>query len=549
MNSTEPVSTPISNISRLLRPIAVLLRVSAKRITDGLSMSWCVLFFLAGSMACFGQSATKLAITTHPVFGGANGSLMIVQPVVEIRDASDQLVTTSTAQVEIEIASGNGGTIGGTTRINAVNGIATFTDLTFSGITNESYTFTFKSEPVIVSEPFAYTGGTLLTGRTGGTGWSGAWFGPSSAFPDLILNTTGLSYTNFSTSGARTVYNSGTGGDAGRLLAAASNAKYNVVWLAFLGNYSQQGGGFNNMRLLLGPSTLSGAIGGNDNYANWSIMNNTLTSTAFTSTPLNGTTRLALVKIDYTAGSSSLWMDPVVSTFDGTQTPSMSVSFAPVFDRIDLYNRSSGVSTDEITLASTYKAALHLEQNLSSATSIGVVLPVTWTYFTASCNDAQTLLKWGTANESANSHFIVEKSTDASLWSAVGRVEAAGNSYGNQQYQFRDSATSLTTYYRLRQVDRDGRTNLSKIIAANCKTGFEKMLRVFPNPARDILQIAGAQPGSGYELMDAKGYKVRTGVIQNGTTTISLTGLPEGNYFIKLGEGNSRTVQVMKAGR
>jgi hypothetical protein len=523
------------------------LTVSLLKITV-LGRSLFLLILMTTMLTVCGQPvATKVAIRTDPVPGAVNGGLMSVQPVVEIREATDLLVTGSTAQVEIVIISGTGGSLGGTTRISAVNGVATFTDLTFTGLTGQSYTFEFRSNPVIVSDPFAYTGGASLTGQNGGFGWSGSWFGPSTAFADYTVNATGLTYPGFSTSGGRAAYTSGTGGDGGRRLAAASNAAYNVVWLAFLGNYTQQGGGFNNVRLF-NSSTLTGGIGGNDNYADWTILNNSLNATTFTAAPMDGTTRLALLKIDYTAGNSSLWMDPAVASFDGTQTPSITANFAPVFDEIDFYNRTSDVSTDEITLASTYKAALHLEQNLVPATSTVSVLPVKWTFFTTACIGVQILLEWGTADETNNSHFIVERSSDGIHWLSIGKVQGAGNSGIDQQYQFKDSANSAMTYYRLQQVDLDGNADFSKIISANCGTPRDTRLSVFPNPARDVIQLNGARPGLRYELMDVRGRAVRTGLIQSSSMSISLNGIPGGNYFLIVEGSDSLPVSVVKVG-
>ncbi|HLA51774.1 MAG TPA: hypothetical protein VK618_00630, partial [Flavitalea sp.] len=319
-----------------LQPLANTIRIAAKRIPNFLFL----FLLITGSLTAFSQ-ATKVVITTQPNPGSGNGTLMPVQPVVEIRDASDLLVTTSTAQVEIVIASGTGGGLGGTTRINAVNGIATFTNLTFTGIADELYAFEFRSAPVIVYEPFAYGGGTL-TGNNGGTGWSGAWFSSHPIFTDLDVNTTGFTYPGFTTSGGRSTYASSFGGDGARKLLAVSNAAYDVVWLAFLANYDEQGGGFNNMRLIL-TGGLTGGVGGNGLISNWSILNSGLNAGASTSVPLNGTEHLALLKIDYTAGTSSLWINPTVSGFDGTQTPSATVSFAPVFDQIDLYNKEFNI--------------------------------------------------------------------------------------------------------------------------------------------------------------------------------------------------------------
>jgi hypothetical protein len=507
-----------------------------------------VLCVMIASLDGFSQSASKLVITTDPVPGSTNGGPMSVQPVVEVRDASDHLVAGSTAQVEITIASGAGGTIGGTTRIDAVNGVATFTDLTFTGVAGETYTFEFKSEPIIASDPFDYTGGTSLTGQNGGSGWSGAWFGPSSAFPDFTVDGAGLTYTGFSSSGGRAAFTSTNGADAARNLAATSNVGYDVIWLSFLGNYTQQGGGFSNVRLYLTSGTLAGGIGGNANNANWAILDNSLNATTFTSTAFDGSTHLALLKIDYTAGTSSLWMDPTVASFDGTQTASMTTGFAPVFDQIALYNRYSGVSTDEITLASTYKAALHLEQGLTSATSAAVVLPVKWTYFKAVCQDGHPLLEWGTGKETNNNRFVVEHSDDGIRWSVIGQVQGAGSSGIAHQYQFSDTTSTGTVYYRLRQVDLDGHSYFSTTISEHCKVPTAGGIKVFPNPATDVVYFTGAEQGLSYKLMDAEGRLLRSGQVQAGNNTISLDGLPAGSYFMRI-DGMGMPVQVVKLGR
>jgi hypothetical protein len=239
-------------------------------------------------------------------------------------------------------------------------------------------------------------------------------------------------------------------------------------------------------------------------------------------------------------------MDPNVNTFDGTQTPSMTETFAPVFDRIELYNRTTGVGTDELTLASTYKAALHLEQNLTSDVSQPVLLPVKWNYFTASCKANYTLLEWGTTSEYHNSHFIVEKKTTAVDWLPIGKVLSAGNEGVDHKYEFTDSTNALKSNYRLQQVDIDGAVNYSKIIASNCQINGNEKVRVYPNPATDHLQITGVKIGSDFQLIDAKGNVVKKGIVRSSTSTILLSGLPAGIYFLKLPAGKTVPVQLVK---
>ena len=90
---------------------------------------------LTGSPVVFNATGTpgaptQLVIATQPD-GAATGVALTVQPIIEIRDANNN-VTTSTATVTATVASGPG-TLGGTVELAAVNGVATFTDLAITG--------------------------------------------------------------------------------------------------------------------------------------------------------------------------------------------------------------------------------------------------------------------------------------------------------------------------------------------------------------------------------------------------------------------------------
>ncbi|MBI3790327.1 MAG: Ig-like domain-containing protein, partial [Gemmatimonadetes bacterium] len=76
-------------------------------------------------------AAAKLAVVTQPA-GAASGIAFTTQPAVQVLDANNNLVATSTAAITVSIASG-GGTLGGTATVNAVNGTASFSGLSISG--------------------------------------------------------------------------------------------------------------------------------------------------------------------------------------------------------------------------------------------------------------------------------------------------------------------------------------------------------------------------------------------------------------------------------
>ncbi|MGM9507740.1 hypothetical protein ACS5NO_08440 [Larkinella sp. GY13] len=92
-------------------------------------------------------------------------------------------------------------------------------------------------------------------------------------------------------------------------------------------------------------------------------------------------------------------------------------------------------------------------------------MPVRLASFSGKRVEHQMLLGWQTTFESNSAYFVVERSTDAQSFEAIGRVISQGFSETMQAYGFTDEAPQKgTNYYRLRQVDRDGRFALSKIL-------------------------------------------------------------------------------------
>ncbi len=119
-------------------------------------------------------AAAELALSTN-ASGAASGAAFTTQPVVQIRDASHNVVTSSTANVTMTVD--NGGTIVGTSTVAAVSGVATFTNVGIAGTAGSTYTLTFAS-----------TGLTSTTQSIAPT--AGA---PSASTSALSVGSTGLS--------------------------------------------------------------------------------------------------------------------------------------------------------------------------------------------------------------------------------------------------------------------------------------------------------------------------------------------------------------------
>jgi hypothetical protein len=93
--------------------------------------------------------ATDLGIMTEPVSGVPTGGPLSVQPVVHVLDGFGELVADSTTTVSVTVASGSDGVLGGTTTVTAVNGVATFTDLTLAGDPDVDHVLAFSATGLV----------------------------------------------------------------------------------------------------------------------------------------------------------------------------------------------------------------------------------------------------------------------------------------------------------------------------------------------------------------------------------------------------------------
>lgn len=119
--------------------------------------------------------------------------------------------------------------------------------------------------------------------------------------------------------------------------------------------------------------------------------------------------------------------------------------------------------------------------------SLITTLPIELISFTAQLMTNKTVLtSWATAAELNNDYFLVEKSMDASTFQVIGKVKGAGNSTQEQSYSLADeNPLKGISYYRLKQVDFDGKTTYSNTVAV--KNFPPNFINIYPNPASDVL--------------------------------------------------------------
>jgi hypothetical protein len=188
-------------------------------------------------------------------------------------------------------------------------------------------------------------------------------------------------------------------------------------------------------------------------------------------------------------------------------------------------------------------------------------LPVTWLYFRGQEKNKDVQLDWATASEQHTSHFIIERSFNGIDFVQIGRVNAAGNSSTTHTYQFIDvSAMNLdakTLFYRLRQVDIDGKFVYSSIVTIIIRKDKDQVVKVYPNPFNSTLTLListsrKAEPGDRLDLYNVNGTLVYSRRLSDrlNSVPILLNDMPilnSGTYIMKLTlNGEISSVKIIR---
>lgn len=141
-----------------------------------------------------------------------------------------------------------------------------------------------------------------------------------------------------------------------------------------------------------------------------------------------------------------------------------------------------------------------------------------------------SLIKWATTDEIQNAYFEVQRSIDGLHWQTIGTVNAQSNTTGVNYYEFIDKQPSDINFYRLNQVDRDGKTTLTDIIKVDFKSKQNEIINIYPNPSKGIVNIETSELAN-YSIMDINGKEIANGMV-NGQ--VELNQLSAGIYIVKV---------------
>ncbi|MEM9888266.1 MAG: T9SS type A sorting domain-containing protein [Bacteroidota bacterium] len=186
------------------------------------------------------------------------------------------------------------------------------------------------------------------------------------------------------------------------------------------------------------------------------------------------------------------------------------------------------------------------------------VLPVEYTSFTGKSIDCQAELSWSTASETNNERFELQHSENAKDFKEIAKLKGAGTTLTPQQYSFTHETAAIgTNYYRIKQVDTDGASDYSAVIAVenDCKPA-EDIFTVYPNPVGDgdltITYEVHREHEAVIEVLNLAGEQVlRTPIVaEQGKNRFSLNTRPlaAGTYYVSLYKNGVKvkTERIMK---
>ena len=170
--------------------------------------------------------------------------------------------------------------------------------------------------------------------------------------------------------------------------------------------------------------------------------------------------------------------------------------------------------------------------------SITSILPLTWLSVIGNLNaQKQVTINWQ-VQENNVATYLVEKSSDGYNFISIATLISKGN--GKYNYIFVEQTPSFegvreALYYRIKQIDLDGRYSYSIII--KLANQHISTLAIYPNPVKNSAVISGAKVGSIAILTDINGKQLQLINTTQATVTLDMSKYSSGVYILKIENG------------
>jgi hypothetical protein len=182
-----------------------------------------------------------------------------------------------------------------------------------------------------------------------------------------------------------------------------------------------------------------------------------------------------------------------------------------------------------------------------------LLLPIELVEFQAECVNGYSNITWTTASETNNDHFILESSLNGTDFNGIATIAGAGNSVIQNEYEYTDFSTHPgTIYYRLAQVDYDGTTTYSDVVAVENCSGDLGEVNVFSNGAGTVNVNINSNAAAAFnvKIVDTRGRLIlapKELSVSEGTNTFNLNvkDVGFGIYYVIIENAFERSVSKL----
>lgn len=180
-----------------------------------------------------------------------------------------------------------------------------------------------------------------------------------------------------------------------------------------------------------------------------------------------------------------------------------------------------------------------------------LVLPVQLLNFQAACHQEVVHLKWTSQAEYQLAFYEIERRSQFGDWESIGQQIPQTTANNSKNYQWADNnlPKSSQLYYRLKLVEKSGKTAYSSLVETTCQTA--PSFKLYPNPTTGQFFVETKHTNNvvlNLSLSDALGRVVwrQQQSLQdwkNAEGAFDLEGLRNGVYFLKIDDGRQVVVK------
>ncbi len=251
---------------------------------------------------------------------------------------------------------------------------------------------------------------------------------------------------------------------------------------------------------------------------------------------------LQFVQKVYTSSDSANYIKKDTSVTSIANSINPGVFRIPAFSYITHIYNTDGTQKelDEHIKISSFVVFEIYGKTYSTYGSCQSVLPVTLLGFTGRMQNGNAVLQWKTVHEINASYYAIQRSTDGEHFITAGNVKATGNTGGSGNYRYTDaganSVSSTKLYYKLAQVDADGKITYSAIVLLTVSDGAI-LVSVQPNPFTSEVTIYSRETmtKANISVTDMRGsvvYKSQRSLQAGSHISINASGFAKGMYVV-----------------